>query len=135
MTDNPYTEQWLIEHDHKLRTSGQATINNQTSPLPAVDDPGPESNLQSKIKTYCKDNGWPCLSFPQTKAVRNYLTPGWPDMTICLPKGRVLFLELKAAGKGLRDKQKEIRIMLMHLGHEYHVCRSYRKFVEILYGA
>ena len=122
-----YTPEWFVEHDYKAKTKVPGLTDKDLTP-----DQGPESKLQSKIKSYCKGQGWPVLSFPQTPAVRKFLPPGWPDMTLILPRGRVLFLELKAAGKGLRAKQKEMRVMFMHLGHEYHTCRSYKQFFRVL---
>ena len=42
-------------------------------------DPGPESVLQGKIMKYCKESGFPCLCFRQSKKAKGFLVPGWPD--------------------------------------------------------
>lgn len=42
-------------------------------------DTGPESRLQGKIMSYCKENGFPCQCFRKSKKARGFLVPGWPD--------------------------------------------------------
>lgn len=94
----------------------------------------PESELASKIRKHCKDNGLPCLIFPQTKAVRNFLPPGWPDVEIIL-KGRPLYLELKKVKGGRKSPaQKEMALRFTHLGFPIHECKTYKRFIEIIYG-
>ena len=123
-----WTAQDLAEYEAK-RMKGQ-DINNQISPY-ADCDTGPESALQSKIKAYCKGQGWPVLSFPQTQAVKRYLPEGWPDIVLILPK-RVLFLELKAA-KGRKSKGQVLMAqMFEYLGHTIHEVRSYKQFFRLL---
>lgn len=95
-------------------------------------DPGPEENLRKKIVKYCDDHGYPNLFFPQTKDVQRFLPPGWPDGIIALPKGRVVFMELKAKDGYLKPKQDAYRLMFMHLGHEWYLVRSYKRFLEII---
>ncbi len=95
-------------------------------------DPGPESELQKKIRAHAKAQGWPCLSFPQTEKLKRFLTPGWSDITLAIPGGRTLYLELKSAKKReLREKQKLMRLMLTYLGHEYHKVKSFRRYLQI----
>ena len=97
-------------------------------------DEGPESRLQAKIVAWCKEWGRPCLSFRQSRQARGFLTPGWPDVTIVMPGGRTLFLELKAKGGRLSEEQKILRLQLMALGHQWHEIRSYRRFLEVVNG-
>lgn len=97
-------------------------------------DEGPESALQSKIKAYCKTKGWPILSFPRTAAVKRFLLAGWPDNTIILPFGTVLFLEGKTETGRVSPEQKLMRNMFRALGHVIHEIRSYKKFLEIVEG-
>jgi len=101
-----------------------------------VADEGPESELQGKITKYCKDHGYPCLSFRQSRKAEGFLTPGWPDLTICLSTGRVrvVFIEVKSKKGYLRQKQKEIKAMMKYLGHEWYVVKSYKRFIEIIEG-
>lgn len=60
---------------------------------------------------------------------RNYMGPGaetgWPDVEFFFPRGRVLFIEFKAPGEGLRKRQEFIIGMLRCRGHTVHVCDSY----------
>jgi hypothetical protein len=95
-------------------------------------DPGPESELQKKIVADAKRNGWPCLSFRMSKQAKGFLVPGWPDLTLCLPFGRVVFMELKTAKGALRDKQRLIVNMLRQLGHEVYVVRSFKSYLKIV---
>lgn len=93
-----------------------------------------ESALQSKIKAYCKAKGWPILSFPRTPAVKRFLPAGYPDDTIILPFGTVLFLEGKTETGRVSPEQKLMRNMFRALGHVIHEIRSYKKFLEIVEG-
>ena len=95
-------------------------------------DPGPESRLQARIVAWAKEHGFPCLSFRQSRRAKGFLTVGWPDVTIALPSKRVVFLELKAAKGVVKDEQRSIHLQLMALGHEVHVCRSFKRFLEIV---
>ena len=77
-----------------------------------------ESPLQKKIVQWALDHGYPCHAHPQSRAYVKAHTrgAGWPDVTLCLPGPRVLFLELK----------------MMFLGHEYHRVRTWKRFIEIV---
>jgi len=103
-----------------------------TSDIIAEADEGPESKLQGKIVKYCKNHGYPCLSFRQSKKAEGFLTPGWPDLTICLPHGRVVFLELKAKKGYLSDKQKETAKIMCYLDHYWYKINSYKQFLFIV---
>lgn len=95
-------------------------------------DLGPESILQAKIVKWAKGKGYPCLSLKQSKKARGYIIPGWPDITLALPGGRTVWIELKAKKGVLKEDQKLIALMLLKLGHEWYVLRSFRKFLEII---
>ena len=45
-----------------------------------------ESTLQKKAERWCKDHGYPFLSFRQSKYAQRMLPAGWPDMIIILFK-------------------------------------------------
>lgn len=49
---------------------------------------------------------------------------GVPDRLVCLPGGRVLFVELKAPGKGATTLQKGQHRKLEKLGHEVFTIDS-----------
>ena len=95
-------------------------------------DEGKESELQGKIVKYCKDHGFPCLSFRQSRKAQGFLTPGWPDLTILLPASRAIFIELKAKKGILKADQKNMALMMMALGHEWYEIRSYKRFLEVI---
>lgn len=97
-------------------------------PGPDVADNGPEYRLQSKCIKYCKDRGYPV--FHDYSRRRN--EAGWPDLFIFLSGGRKELIELKAGKKGLREEQRELKRHLMYLGHEVHVVRSFKKFLEVV---
>lgn len=42
-------------------------------------DEGKESRLAGKIMKDCKDLGWPCQCFRQSRKARGFLVPGWWD--------------------------------------------------------
>lgn len=108
-------------------------------PLPAeqgTDQAGPpsdepESALQGRIVRWAKEHGYPIQSNRQTRNARGLLTPGWPDVCLVL-KGRVVWIELKSGKGRLSEEQKQLRIQFMHLGHEIHECRSWKRFREIV---
>lgn len=103
--------------------------------LPDTDDtadPGPESVLAGKIGTWAKDHGYPILAFRQSAKARGFIPAGWPDCTLILPEGRTVFIELKSGKGRLRKEQKQLRLMFMALSHEYHVCKSMQRFLEIV---
>jgi len=91
-------------------------------------DSGPESKLQSKVIKWANDKGYPV--FHDRSRKKN--TPGWPDITLCLPKAIVLFLELKAAKGIMSDEQKQIRQQMMFLGHHHFIVKSYKQFLTIV---
>ncbi len=49
---------------------------------------------------------------------------GWPDLTVCLASGRVLFFEVKAPGGYPSDAQKHVGKKLGEMGHGWAVVRS-----------
>lgn len=52
------------------------------------------------------------------------LLPGAPDLAVCLPYGRVLWVECKAPKGTLSDAQHALWTRLRGLGHDYCVVRS-----------
>lgn len=94
-----------------------------------------ESPLQSKITQWAKAKGYPYHAHPSTREylkAHGHAGSGWPDIVLCLPKGRTVYLELKAKKGVLKEKQKEIHLQMSYLGHEYYQIRSFKKFKEIV---
>ena len=92
-------------------------------------DPGPESDLQNRILNWCRQKGYPVWH----DWSRNTNQAGWPDLTIYMPEGKILLIELKSGNKKLRKEQQELRKMLAWLNHNVHVVRSFKHFMEIAY--
>ena len=92
----------------------------------------PEKVLQGKITAWAREHGYPCLSFRQSPKAKGFLLPGWPDISLALPDGKVLFLELKTKKGYLRKEQEQIRKELLYLKHHYHICRTWKRFLEII---
>ena len=95
-------------------------------------DQGPESDLQKKIVAWAELKGYPCLSFRQSRKAEKFLLPGYPDITLFLPAGRVILLELKSEKGALREKQKELGIIFLHLGYQWYCIKSFKRFLEIV---
>lgn len=91
-------------------------------------DHGREIDLQAKIERYCRDRGF--YFFHDRSRKDN--ARGMPDLVIALRAGRVLWLELKSARGRLRPEQKQVRLMLLQLGQEWHEIRSYKQFLEVV---
>lgn len=57
---------------------------------------------------------------------------GVPDRLVCLPAGRMVFVELKAPGKTPRPLQKACHRQLQHMGHSVWVIDSAERVEEFL---
>ena len=90
-------------------------------------DSGKESELLKKISTYFNEHG--IYFFHDRSAGKN--KGGHPDITACLPEGRVVFIELKSKTGRLSDEQKLVKLKLLGTGHEFYECRSFKRFLEI----
>jgi hypothetical protein len=97
-------------------------------PFDDVPDLGPESQLQARCLRYCAERGWPVWHDWSQK--RNQ--PGWPDLIVFKPEGKLSLIELKAAGGKLRKEQEALKRQFMFLGHEIHITRSFKRFVELV---
>lgn len=92
-------------------------------------DPGLENDLQGKCIRYCKGKGWQVFHDWSKRCNER----GWPDLFI-FAEGRVILVELKAAGGRLSDDQRTLRHMLNYLGHPVRVVRSFKRFIEVVEG-
>ena len=93
-------------------------------------DEGPESKLQGAIRRYCADQMWPCLC--GSMATATHRTPGELDLTIPLPKGRVVFIECKKKGGKPTAEQQTMILWLRSLGHEAYIIDSFQLFLNIV---
>ena len=97
-------------------------------------DPGPESNLQKKINLWCRDHGYHFLSFRKSRNARGFLVAGHPDVTIFMPEGRTVLIELKDGRGRLSKEQLNVKRILKYNKHEWYEVRSYRQFLTIVGG-
>lgn len=92
---------------------------------------GPESRLQARIEADLKRRGY----FYFHDRSRGDNEPGLPDLVIAMPKGRTVWMELKAKAGRMTQDQKRVRLILMYLGHEFYEVRSFRRYLEIVDGS
>ena len=116
-------KEYMVDYMVNCRYPGDTLAKEHTQP-----DLGPESKLQAKIQKWANDKGFPV--FHDRSRKKNI--PGWPDITLCLSKGVVLFLELKSAKGVLRKEQAEIRQQMIFLGHHHYVIKSYKEFSGVI---
>ena len=95
---------------------------------PDKPDTGPEKRLQAKCLEYCKEHGF--LVWHDWSRKKNQ--PGWPDLMVFLPEGKVRLIELKSGGRKLRKEQQEISRHMLFLGHRIYVARSFKRFLEVM---
>ena len=62
------------------------------------------------------------------------LTAGVADLIICLPFGRVLFVELKTDTGTQSDAQKTFESKVTKLGHDYFLIRSLDQFKTLIHN-
>jgi hypothetical protein len=91
-------------------------------------DEGKESKLDLKIARYIKDNG--LYGFHDRS--RGINKAGHPDWVIALPNGRTLWIESKAKKGRMSEEQKNNRLLLLALNHEFYVIRSFKRFLEVV---
>lgn len=60
------------------------------------------------------------------------LTPGYPDLIVYGPDGRIGHIEVKMEGECLEPKQVEVHAWLTEWGHRVAVCRSMDDVKETL---
>ncbi len=59
---------------------------------------------------------------------------GTPDIFICLPEGRIAWLEMKAAAGSLSPEQKAFRAKVEALGHPYAAAKTVKDALAFLSG-
>lgn len=92
---------------------------------------GSERDLQQQAIEYCNDQRWICLR--GSMAHRTFRVPGEPDHIIIAPN-RVLFVEYKVGKGKLSPDQLAIQTWMATLGHDLHVVRSFKEFLEVVHA-
>lgn len=85
-----------------------------------------EKQIEARLKREVKRKGGLALKFTSPG------TAGVPDRIVLLPKGRVVFVELKAPGGKLRPLQLKRKKQLENLGFKVYVIDSYKKVDEFI---
>jgi hypothetical protein len=86
----------------------------------------PETRIEDQFVNWCKDMGLYCpkLVFRVGR--------GWPDRSVMLPGGRVVWIEFKTATGESSPQQKEVARRLANSGHTVYVCRSSDEAIKIV---
>ena len=85
-----------------------------------------EKQIQQKIMYFCKLNG--ILAFK----VDSTTTRGFPDLTVILPNGTVLFVELKTPTGKLSPLQKVIHSKIEANNGNIYTIRSVEAFKQLI---
>lgn len=92
-----------------------------------------EREIQQEIKTWIEAHSGivpaPLVLCQRTDA-RASMTVGCPDLVVCLPRGRVLWLEVKTESGRLSEAQEVMHADLRDLGHAVFVVRSLAEAIE-----
>lgn len=57
---------------------------------------------------------------------------GVADLTILLPQGKSLYIEMKVKGNRQTPNQKEFQQKAEVLGHKYYVCYNFEEFEKVV---
>ena len=85
-----------------------------------------EKNLQKNILQFCKSNSI------LARKVDSSSQRGWPDLTVILPNGAVIFTELKTATGKLSKLQEYTIDQLQQNKANVYVVRSLDQFKQIV---
>ena len=123
-----YTEEEYLEIEQRLNNNRFKAFQDPEEDTP---DPGPESTLLGKCTEHLRKNG--------IKYFHDYSRcinePGILDLYIFFHKKRLVVMELKSEEGTHSPAQKETIKYLLYHGYEvYSGVRSYKRFLEILYG-
>jgi len=97
-----------------------------------------ESVLQKAVISYLRrlqNLGAPILGFHIPNAGRRSrrtgaqlkregLLPGAPDLAVLLPRGRVVWIELKSGSGRQSSSQRDVQSILEAMGHDYCIVRA-----------
>ena len=74
-----------------------------------------ESTIEQYLVKQCKEAGWQCYKF-SSPAHR-----GVPDRIVCMPRGTVVFVEVKRPGGVLSKLQEQCHSDLLRLGQHVSI--------------
>lgn len=108
-----------------------------------------ERQLQRQIRMYLRVRGFRSVHVPNGSILagdatkrkiqgamlkRDGLMPGFPDLLVYGPEGRVGHIEVKLEGGAMQETQKDVRRWMDEWGHKYAVCRSLEDVADTLKG-
>lgn len=106
-----------------------------------------ETKLQKDIRLVLAARGYHAVSCnngavlagnPKQRAIQMNtlkaagLHPGWPDLIVYGPGGKIAHIEVKLEGEKLEPKQVDVHSFLNDWGHKVAVCRSIADVEETL---
>ena len=77
-----------------------------------------EKAIEAYLVRRCKENGLVCLKYS------NANTTGYPDRLVCLPDGKVIWVEVKSKGKKPTKLQQIRHQELQAIGHSVWVIST-----------
>lgn len=83
-----------------------------------------ESSIEKSLLRWCQQRGFPCMKLQGPV--------GWPDRTVLLGKGRMVFIELKQPGGRVSPHQRYWLERLMQMGYVAGVAYSLDQAVELI---
>ena len=94
---------------------------------------GNENPYSSALRSCCKQQARGLIARLEAKAKKMGKVNGAPDLVIILPKGRVIFLELKKTKGGRQsESQKRFEQEVKELGHDYFLARGAEEAVNYI---
>jgi len=122
---NQFTKEWAlgIIAQREAERNPEGLLQDPDNP-----DPGLESDLQRNCTDFLDVRGYPWFHDYSRKKNR----PGWSDLFVFMPMRTIVLVELKSESGTFRKEQKELRLVLHHLGHPVYPARSMKRFREII---
>ena len=81
---------------------------------------------------YATPNGGSRNSIEAKRLKAEGVLAGVADLTVLLPHGKILYIEMKVKGNKQTPNQKTFQQKAEALGHTYYVCYSFEEFKEII---
>lgn len=86
----------------------------------------PETRIEQAFVRWCRERSIPCLKLKAEGVV------GFPDRSVFLPNGRIVFIEFKTPTGVLSEHQKRFADAMAKLDFEYFVCRSKEDAINVI---
>ena len=89
---------------------------------------GMEWQLQRCVENYLQAKNLPYLHIRKAKGNK----AGWPDLTILMPNGKTVYIELKVKGGRTTHEQREFIKQARIYGHNVHICQNIEQVIKIV---